>query len=450
MGVTMTTVTRYQVTLVPLVTMCLMTPMVSAGSAYWWMGESGSFGGGGNDNGVGYGQQTHSQPQQIHNQPNVPHNSAGSNNVITSNNINAPNSGYELPATECAVGFKCVSEMFCDQTGTMVEYRVDLTQQQKKQRGQLVPCMNQALGIFQVCCRKPASFDSPRNPQQQQQSQPQQQPQQQFQQQQPQQQFQQQQQQCPAVTSLPAVSSCAVKKSNCWSVGQTDVDCLDNALCCFDGCANVCQGRGPIAGNPGPSQNPVRQPTVVVAPQTPAQVPVQAPPLPVTQPVYQPQNQGQQYPVQNLPQKPKKQNKKPAKVFSPQPQQQQPSSSADQQPFIQCPSAMKCVPKINCDFNGVMVNYEVRLNRVQEEGRVPLIPCFNQRGNTVDVCCRDPNYKDPWPDMNNGNGNGNFNGNNGNNNNNRKKNHNNNKQNKRQQQKQLQVSNGNIRNGYGK
>ena len=34
---------------------------------------------------------------------------------------------------------------------------------------------------------------------------------------------------------------------------------------------------------------------------------------------------------------------------------------------------MKCVPKINCDFNGVMVNYEVRLNRVQEEGRVPLI-----------------------------------------------------------------------------
>merc|ERR1711973_127865 len=174
MGVTMTTVTRYQVTLVPLVTMSLMTPMVSAGSAYWWMGESGSFGGGGNDNGVGYGQQTQSQPQQIHNQPNVPHNSAGSNNVITSNNINAPNSGYELPATECAVGFKCVSEMFCDQSGTMVEYRVDLTQQQKKQRGQLVPCMNQALGIFQVCCRKPASFDSPRNPQQQQQSQPQQ------------------------------------------------------------------------------------------------------------------------------------------------------------------------------------------------------------------------------------------------------------------------------------
>ena len=26
--------------------------------------------------------------------------------------------------------------------------------------------------------------------------------------------------------------------------------------------------------------------------------------------------------------------------------------------------------------------------------------CFNTaRGNAVDVCCRDPNYKDPWPDM---------------------------------------------------
>merc|ERR1712243_245757 len=208
-----------------------MTPMVRAGPAYWWMGESGSFGGGGNDNGVGYGQQSQSQPQNIHNQPNVPHNSAGSgsNNFISNNNINNnPNSGYDLPSTECAVGYKCVSELFCDQTGTVVSYRVDLTDQQKKQRGQLVPCMNQALGKFEVCCRKPASFDSPRNPQQE--SQPQQQFQQPQLQQQQQPQFQQQPQYqqpqqplnsvCPAVTSLPAVSSCAGKKSNCWSVGQ--------------------------------------------------------------------------------------------------------------------------------------------------------------------------------------------------------------------------------------
>ena len=24
-------------------------------------------------------------------------------------------------------------------------------------------------------------------------------------------------------------------------------------------------------------------------------------------------------------------------------------------------------------------------------------------GNVVDVCCRDPNYRDPWPDMNTAN-----------------------------------------------
>jgi len=51
-------------------------------------------------------------------------------------------------------------------------------------------------------------------------------------------------------------------------------------------------------------------------------------------------------------------------------------------------------------MNGVMVDFVVRLNSVQEQRRVPLISCFNaSRGNSVDVCCRDPNYKDPWPDM---------------------------------------------------
>ena len=49
---------------------------------------------------------------------------------------------------------------------------------------------------------------------------------------------------CPAVSAIPPVSQCQGRVSNCWSVGQTDVDCIDNALCCFDGCANVCQGAG--------------------------------------------------------------------------------------------------------------------------------------------------------------------------------------------------------------
>ena len=27
-----------------------------------------------------------------------------------------------------------------------------------------------------------------------------------------------------------------------------------------------------------------------------------------------------------------------------------------------------------------------------------------EAGNVVDVCCRDPNYQDPWPNMNNNGG----------------------------------------------
>merc|ERR1712203_1121307 len=53
-----------------------------------------------------------------------------------------------------------------------------------------------------------------------------------------------------------------------------------------------------------------------------------------------------------------------------------------------------------CDFNGVMRNFVTTLSPAQETLRVPLIPCVSQRlGGEVDVCCRDPNYKDPWPEQ---------------------------------------------------
>merc|ERR1712130_898544 len=69
-------------------------------------------------------------------------------------------------------------------------------------------------------------------------------------------------------------------------------------------------------------------------------------------------------------------------------------------PFTQCPSAMKCVEKKLCDFNGVMRNFVTNLSPAQEALRVPLIPCVSQRASSkVDVCCRDPNYKDPWPEQ---------------------------------------------------
>ena len=65
------------------------------------------------------------------------------------------------------------------------------------------------------------------------------------------------------------------------------------------------------------------------------------------------------------------QQQQPAPVVVPSPSV--PIEASTPTPYTQCPSAMKCVPKSNCDFNGVMVNFAVRLTAAQEERRVPLI-----------------------------------------------------------------------------
>merc|ERR1711862_90995 len=224
---------------------------------------------------------------------------------------------------------------------------------------------------------------------------------------------------CPAVTSVPPVSQCSGRVSDCWSVGQPDVDCLNNALCCFDGCANVCQGAG--SRSPAPPPNP-----------RPAQA----------VPVSKPTRQQNQQPAKKVQQKPKvhKQRPKVNKMKTnpwpnksqqqPRPQQQPArrpqvnnnnnnnnrpytGPQAESKPFVRCPSAMKCVPKVNCNLEGVMVNEILNYSPAVEMLRVPLIPCVNMAaGNVVDVCCSDPNYKDPWPNMMNNGGNNN-NGNNG-------------------------------------
>merc|ERR1712012_969200 len=54
---------------------------------------------------------------------------------------------------------------------------------------------------------------------------------------------------CPVLNKLPPLTECEGRKSNCWSPGVMDLDCLDSALCCFDGCANVCLGKGAKLGN---------------------------------------------------------------------------------------------------------------------------------------------------------------------------------------------------------
>ncbi len=45
--------------------------------------------------------------------------------------------------------------------------------------------------------------------------------------------------QCPNAQAL-SDSQCQGVFSNCWSPGQSDVDCPNFGLCCFDGCANRC------------------------------------------------------------------------------------------------------------------------------------------------------------------------------------------------------------------
>merc|ERR1712083_657539 len=88
----------------------------------------------------------------------------------------------------------------------------------------------------------------------------------------------------------------------------------------------------------------------------------------------------------------------PSRVKAASPEQSDEGAAA--LPFTQCPSAMKCVEKRVCDFNGVMRDFVTTLSPAQESLRVPLIPCVSQRASgEVDVCCRDPNYKDPWPEQ---------------------------------------------------
>jgi len=49
---------------------------------------------------------------------------------------------------------------------------------------------------------------------------------------------------CPAAEPL-SPDQCAGQVSTCWSPGQRDTDCPGNGLCCFNGCADVCDGAAP-------------------------------------------------------------------------------------------------------------------------------------------------------------------------------------------------------------
>ncbi|XP_024086335.1 glutenin, high molecular weight subunit PW212-like isoform X2 [Cimex lectularius] len=62
-----------------------------------------------------------------------------------------------------------------------------------------------------------------------------------------------------------------------------------------------------------------------------------------------------------------------------------------------CAAALKCVQEIYCTVEGVMSDVPVALSREQTENKVPLTDCQNPDTGVLGKCCRDPNYKDPWP-----------------------------------------------------
>ena len=131
-------------------------------SGYWWMGQDGSFGSSSdnvetvnedNNSAAGYG---YGPPASSNNQPVDLQGDASE--LLINNDINERDSGYispfsDLPATECSIGWKCVSELFCDETATMVQTRVNLTPEQKRRRGQLIVSIYQLHTLRNKCNR---------------------------------------------------------------------------------------------------------------------------------------------------------------------------------------------------------------------------------------------------------------------------------------------------------
>uniref|UniRef100_A0AAG5DIH9 Peptidase S1 domain-containing protein n=1 Tax=Anopheles atroparvus TaxID=41427 RepID=A0AAG5DIH9_ANOAO len=112
------------------------------------------------------------------------------------------------------------------------------------------------------------------------------------------------------------------------------------------------------------------------------------------------------------------------------PRPQEPQGPAPLPP-VGCSAAMNCTEEEYCSSTGVISKTPVVLTEEQKLFRVPVTSCRNLERGFTGVCCRDPDYVDPWPvgqlgqynpeilgfddgsyrpDRPNGNGNGNGNG----------------------------------------
>jgi len=335
---------------------------VLSAKKFWWMDDASVFGGSNQRKQNGFSQQLQlpKQPQQ---------------NQISQ------------VVTECPAGTKCVQDFFCNENAVMVSYRVSLTPEQKKRRGDLIPCLNGNDGNFDVCCSTATSGQL----QQQEYLPPQQNTQAQAA---PSNQNQLQPQQanngngangaaaaegtCPNIEQLPMIEQCEGKESVCWSVGLKDVDCEDNQLCCFDGCINACYMAGrdmtdidpPALMTPAP---PLPEPVPAVPAPAPPPVQQQPPPAP-------PANQNQQ----NFD---KSKTVIDTTTLAATNRRIGQGDLVFEKPFVMCPSAMNCIKREFCDYQGFIADEPQNLSEDVE--RVPLIPCVNPDDQQIDVCCID-------------------------------------------------------------
>uniref|UniRef100_A0A182SK09 Peptidase S1 domain-containing protein n=1 Tax=Anopheles maculatus TaxID=74869 RepID=A0A182SK09_9DIPT len=66
-------------------------------------------------------------------------------------------------------------------------------------------------------------------------------------------------------------------------------------------------------------------------------------------------------------------------------------------PPVGCSAAMNCTEEEYCSSTGVISKTPVVLTEEQKLFRVPVTACRNLERGFTGVCCRDPDYVDPWP-----------------------------------------------------
>jgi len=141
-------------TLLTLLSLLSLLATVSAHpGGYWWMGQDGAFGSQSNNNQIVDNSPSPSPALELvpgggyygsSNQPTEDFSSSSSSAGSLEDLTPSPSlpvvfeEPEDLPVTECPVGWKCVSELFCDATATMVSQRVQLSKAQIAIRGNLI------------------------------------------------------------------------------------------------------------------------------------------------------------------------------------------------------------------------------------------------------------------------------------------------------------------------